>query len=205
MKKIKSLFNVSKQGIFNTIVFLASTVGFLYQTSLAWEEYFEYNTISVLKLEHDPILNYPSVTICAGEMIPDYVLFDWYPEYKCITTDPNCTTKSTLNRYQLHRQYEEKAFQDRPLWQLIGQIKKPIPYCDLEMLPMIHGGNGRIRYTDAIQSLSFNLNTRCFTFFSRLNIGKLKDYKLNYRIKGKLNIVIFLSKRKQISRLVSFS
>src|ERR1700735_580820 len=137
--------NVSMKQLFKFGMFLVCIVGFVYQASITWKQYFEYNTTTMVELEEESILEYPGVTICLGEIVSEKNLDQWYPDYVCLKKkypkgqpeDANLTCNNPsgkTNARDLYYYYSNEAIKDKPIMELFGSDW--IPLCEMEMLPL---------------------------------------------------------------------
>jgi len=178
--------NLSNKQLFTFGIFLGCIAGFVYQASLTWKQYFEYNTISVVKLEEESTLEYPGVTYCVGEIISEKNLEQWYPDYVCLKRkypkdqpeDVNLTCNNPSGRTSvndLYVHYSVEATREKPIMELFGTDWTPI--CEMEMAPLtLNSVEGEKRLlcdqvSEVVESLSFIIDSKCFTYFSQLNKG----------------------------------
>jgi len=177
-------FKVGKQQILTLFIFLFCFAGFTYQASIAAEQYFEYKTISVVKLEEATSLDYPGVTLCNGPWIADSKLREWYPGYDssnkslCLKQGlKGCTSAQIEDALELYNNFTTKARTEKPILDLFGADW--FPWCWLQMQPKIVNVSSTQsksmscgEVSPMVESLRlYNGDAKCFTYFSQLNKG----------------------------------
>jgi hypothetical protein len=155
---------------------------------MACKQYFSYKTISVIQLREDSMIEFPGVTVCAGQVFSADELSQMFPSFECSENSWWKCSDKTSNKsvWDQYMSLLNEAYRMKPIIELLNTTKVVPSTCRTHLTSMSKNWTNQYRMEyncDEISpiqiSLSVTENNVCYTYFSQLQKGKvIREIKL---------------------------